>query len=71
MRSKCHLIGQCLVIYFETILDKDSLSRGGVIAEILQGGTGRHRKMAAFFLRAVQGGVVGKGLNYYRKQKSS
>ena len=48
MRSKCHLIGQCLVIYFETILDKDSLSRGGVIAEILQGGTGRHRNMAAF-----------------------
>ena len=32
------------------------------MAEILQGGTGRHRNMAAFFLRAVQGGVVGKGL---------
>ena len=61
MRSKCHLIGQCLVIYFETVLDKDSLSRGGVIDEILQGGTGRHRKMAAFVLRAVQGGVVEKG----------
>ena len=30
------------------------------MAEILQGGTGRHRNMAAFFLRAVQGGVVAR-----------
>ena len=56
MHSKCHLIGQCLVIYFETILDKDSLSSGGVIAEILQGGIG---KFGGIF---SAGGVVGKGL---------
>ena len=36
---------------------------GGVIAEILQGCTGRHREMSAFFLRAVQGDVVGKDLD--------
>ena len=56
MHGKCHLIGQCLVIYFETILDKDSLSSGGVIAEILQGGIG---KFGGIF---SAGGVVGKGL---------
>ena len=57
MRSKCHLIGQCLLTNFETILEKDSLSRGGVIAEILQGGIG---KWWLFFAD----GVVGKGLMY-------
>ena len=41
MCSKCHLIGQCLLTNFETILEKDSLSRGGVIAEILHGGIGK------------------------------
>ena len=58
MRSKCHLIGQCLVIYFQTILDKDSLSRRGVIAEILQGGIGKSRR----FFCGRYSGVVGKGL---------
>lgn len=62
MRSCCDLIGQCLGNNYKTIESKDSHSMGRDRSLFCYGGTGRHRKMAAYFFRAVQGGIVGKGL---------
>ena len=62
MRSRCDLIGQCLINNKKTIESKDHQSRSRESSLFCYGGTGRHRKMAAYFCRAVQGGVVGKGL---------
>ena len=56
------MIGQGLVIISKTIETKVSLSRDTVRSFCCHGGTGRYRKMAAYFVRAVQSGLVGKRL---------
>ena len=56
------MIGQCLINNLQTIESKDCLSRGRERSLFHYGGMERHRKMAAYFPRVVQGGIVGKGL---------
>ena len=56
------MIGQCLINNLQTIESKDSLSRGRERSLFHYGGMEWHRKMAAYFPRVAQGGIVGKGL---------
>ena len=62
MRSSCDMIGQGLIIISKTIETKVCPLWDTVRSFCCHGGTGRFRKMAAYFVRAVQGGLVGKGL---------
>ena len=62
MHSCCNLIGQCLINNRKTIESKDRQSRSRESSLFFYGGTRRHRKMAAYFCRVVQGGIVEKGL---------
>ena len=63
MRSSCDMIGQGLIIISKTIETKVCPLRDTVRSFCCHGGTGQFRKMVAYFVRAVQGGLVGKGLN--------
>ena len=62
MHSCCRMIGQCLTNNEKTIDSKDSHSRGREYSLFCYSHTGWPRKMAAYFCRALEGGIVGKGL---------